>query len=71
MVLGAGAAGHSVADLEIEGELRVAALQRDGAVLIPRPGDSVRPGDLVVAAARRGVAGRVRRFLAVELEDEP
>lgn len=66
MVLGAGAAGHTVADLEIEGELRVAALQRSGTVLIPGPGDGLQPGDLVAAAARRGVAGRVRRFLAVD-----
>jgi trk system potassium uptake protein TrkA len=64
MVLGAGAAGSSVADLEIEGELRVAALQRDGIIIIPRSGDPLRPGDLVAAAVRRGVAGRVRRFLA-------
>jgi trk system potassium uptake protein TrkA len=64
MVLGAGAAGSSVADLEIEGELRVAALQREGAIIIPRSGDPLRPGDLVAAAVRRGVAGRVRRFLA-------
>jgi trk system potassium uptake protein TrkA len=64
MVLGAGAAGRSVSDLEIEGELRVAALQREGTIIIPRSGDPLRPGDLVAAAARRGVAGRVRRFLA-------
>jgi trk system potassium uptake protein TrkA len=70
MVLGAGAAGRSVADLEIEGELRVAALQREGTVFIPRPEDALRPGDLVVAAARRGVAGRVRRLLAADAEGE-
>jgi len=71
MVLGAGAAGRTVADLEVEGELRVAALQRNGTVLIPRPGDPLQPGDLVAAAARRGVAGRVRRFLALDSEGEP
>lgn len=71
MVLGEGAAGHSVADLEIEGELRVAALQRNGTVLVPRPSDPLQSGDLVAAAARRGVAERVRRFLALDSGGEP
>lgn len=71
MVLGEGAAGRTVADLEIDGELRVAALQREDVVLIPRPGDPLRPGDRLAAAARRGVAGRVRRFLTTDREDEP
>jgi len=66
MVLGAGAAGSTVADLEVEGELRVAAVQREGTVLIPRSSDPLRPGDLVAAAVRRGVAGRVGRFLAAD-----
>lgn len=70
MVLGPGAAGHTVADLEIGGSLRVAALQRNGTVLIPRSDDLLQPGDLVAAAARRGVAGRVRRFLATDAEDQ-
>jgi len=71
MVLGAGAAGHTVADLEIEGGLRVAAVQRLGSVLIPGSSDPLQPGDLVAAAARRGVAHRVRRYLAVEDGGEP
>jgi trk system potassium uptake protein len=69
MVLGAGASGHTIADLEIDGELRVAAVQRDGVVLIPDSHDPLQPGDLVAAAARRGVAEQVRRFLAVEGAD--
>jgi trk system potassium uptake protein TrkA len=68
MVLGAGAVGHSVEDLEVAGELRVAALQRGGEVVIPGPGDPLQPGDLVAAAVRRGVGARVRRYLAVEGE---
>jgi trk system potassium uptake protein len=68
MVLGAGAAGHTVAELEIDGELRVAAVQRAGAVLIPASTDPLQPGDLVAAAVRRGVASRVRHYLAVEGE---
>jgi trk system potassium uptake protein TrkA len=63
MVLGAGAAGHTVSELEVAGELRVAALQRAGAVSIPGPSDPLQPGDLVAAAVRRGVASRVRSFL--------
>lgn len=66
MMLGEGAAGKNVADLEVQGELRVAALQRGEETLIPASSDPLRPGDLVVAAVRRGVADRVRRFLAVE-----
>jgi trk system potassium uptake protein TrkA len=66
MVLGAGAAGRTVTDLEVAGELRVAAVQRNGTVLIPSAADLLQPGDLVAAAVRRGVAARVRRFLAVE-----
>jgi trk system potassium uptake protein TrkA len=66
MVLGAGATGRTVADLEVAGELRVAALQRNGTVVIPASSDLLQPGDLVAAAVRRGVASRVRRFLAVE-----
>jgi trk system potassium uptake protein TrkA len=71
MVLGPGAVGHTVADLEIDGSLRVAALQRNGTVLIPRSDEPLQPGDLVAAAARRGVAGRVRRFLSADFEGGP
>jgi len=71
IVLGAGATGHTVTDLEVDGELRVAALQRNGSVLIPVAGDALQPGDLVAAAVRRGVATRVRRYLAVEGEGGP
>jgi Trk K+ transport system NAD-binding subunit len=70
MVLGAGAAGRTVTDLEVAGELRVAAVQRNGTVLIPSAADLLQPGDLVAAAVRRGVAARVRRFLAVEGGEE-
>jgi len=58
--------GHTVADLEIEGGLRVAAVQRQGQRPHPRSSDPSSRGDLVAAAARRGVAHRVRRYLAVE-----
>jgi trk system potassium uptake protein TrkA len=63
MVLGDGAEGITVADLEIPGELRVAAVQRDGEVIVPTAETSLHPGDLVVAAAERGVASRIRPFL--------
>ena len=70
MVLGAGASGHTVADLEVPGELRVAALQRNGTVIIPEAGGLLQPGDLVAAAVRRGVASRVRRYLVGEGGEE-
>jgi len=63
MVLGPGADGIEVSRLEIDGQLRVAAVQRDGEVRIPRPQDELRGGDLVVAAVRRGVAPRVHKYL--------
>jgi trk system potassium uptake protein TrkA len=68
MVLGAGAEGLAVSDLEVKGELRVAALRRGSSVLIPEASDPLHPGDLVVAAVRRGVGSRVRRYLAVDGE---
>ncbi|MFH1330476.1 MAG: TrkA family potassium uptake protein [Actinomycetota bacterium] len=71
MVLGTGSTGLTVAGLEVEGELRVAAVQRNGTVLIPGSGDAVQPGDLVTAAVRRGVASRVRRYLEVGGAGEP
>ena len=52
-----GRPGSTVADLEVDGELRVAALQRNGHRPHPRsPATPCSPGDLVAAAVRRGVA---------------
>jgi trk system potassium uptake protein TrkA len=54
----------TVSRLEIEGQLRVAAVQRVGRVFIPGSEDLLRPGDLVVASVRRGVADRISKYLA-------
>ena len=64
MMLGPAADGIVVSKLEIDGQLRVAAVQRDGEVRIPRSQDELRAGDLVVAAVRSGVAPRVHKYLA-------
>jgi trk system potassium uptake protein TrkA len=56
-------AGLTVADLEIEGQLRVAAVRRSDRTIIPDTGFALRDGDLVVASARRGVRGKVDRYL--------
>jgi trk system potassium uptake protein TrkA len=66
MVMGPGAAGISVGDLEVAGKLRVAAMQRDGEVIIPEEGTPLLPEDVVVAAAVRGMAARIERYLRTE-----
>lgn len=53
----------TVADLEIEGQLRVAAIRRSDRTIIPDDGFALRNGDLVVASARRGVRGKVDKHL--------
>jgi trk system potassium uptake protein TrkA len=65
MTMGPEADGLAVADLEIEGSLRVAAIQRDRRVIIPAQETKLTDGDIVVAAVRRGVLAKVRRWLAV------
>ncbi len=66
MELGPEAEQLTVGRLEIEGQLRVAAVQRDGQVFIPAEEDPLKPGDLVVASVRQGVAGRIARYLVEE-----
>lgn len=63
MVLGEDAEGITVDDLEVEGSLRVAAVRRSGVVTIPTGETVLHPGDLVVAAAARGVAAKIRHYL--------
>lgn len=63
MLLGEAATGVTVADLQIQGQLRVAAVRRDTLTHIPDSGFTLREDDLVVAAARNGVLGKVRRYL--------
>lgn len=57
-----GAAGHGqgVAELERDGRLRVAAVQRGSRVWIPREDDTLREGDVATAALRHGALDAVR-----------
>lgn len=66
MRLGAAAEGLQVSDFEIEDRLRVAAVRRDGQTYIPDEEFELKTGDLVVAAARKGVVGKIRRYLVTE-----
>jgi trk system potassium uptake protein len=64
--LGEKAHGTTVEDLEHDRRLRVCALQRGEVVHIPLPQDRLEEGDLVVAAARRGIHRAVREFVVDE-----
>ncbi len=63
MNLGANAKGLAVRDLEVENQLRVAAVRRGDRTYIPDGSFELREQDLVVAAARHGVRDRVHRYL--------
>ncbi len=63
MVLGSAAVGMTVADFEIPGDLRVAAVRRDGITHIISPDFALRPGDLVVAATRSAAYAKVKKLL--------
>jgi trk system potassium uptake protein TrkA len=63
MSLGANAKGLAVRDLEVENQLRVAAVRRGDRTYIPDGSFELREQDLVVAAARHGVRDRVHRYL--------
>lgn len=62
-VLGAEARDLMVSELEIRGKLRVAYVTRDGESHIPSRRFELRPGDLVVAAARESAMRGLRRYL--------
>lgn len=66
MRLGPAAEALQVSDFEIEDRLRVAAVRRDAKTFIPDEGFQLKEGDLVVAAARKGVVGKIRRYLVTE-----
>lgn len=63
MLIGASGHGLPIEDFELEGKLRVAALQRGGRVIIPTPDQRLERGDLVTAAVRRGTYGKVKHLL--------
>src|SRR5690606_28721131 len=56
----------TVADLEIPDQLRVAAIRRGRKTIVPDSGTRLLSGDLVVAATRHGVLGRIQHLLVVE-----
>lgn len=64
MDLGREGDGLTVGEFEIDGSLRVAAVQRRGRVFVPTAEDLLVEGDLVVAAVRRGLSSKVRKYLA-------
>jgi len=69
MVLGAAAEDLTVSEFEVVGELRVSAVRRGHRTIIPESDFALRPGDLVVAAARHSANGKVRQYL-VDVEPE-
>jgi trk system potassium uptake protein TrkA len=63
MTLGSNARDITVEDFEVDEHLRVAAVRRGPRTYVPEASFGLREGDLVVAAARHGVRGRVQRYL--------
>ena len=66
MTLSAAADGLRIGELEVDEQLRVAAVRRRGSTFIPDAEFKLREGDLVVAAARHGVRDRILRFLKTD-----
>ena len=59
----------TVADFEVDGRLRVAAVRRDGRTLVPTGDFMLSEGDLVVAAAKHGVTSKVGKYLVADRGD--
>lgn len=70
MIIGPEGAGRLVSELEIPGDLRVAAIYRDNRTVVPEDDTALAEGDLVVAAARSGTRRAIRRYLAVKEGEE-
>lgn len=62
--IGPGAHGMTIDDFELDGKLRVSAVQRGARTFIPQPDDRLERGDIVAAAAKRGVHRKVAPLLA-------
>ncbi len=58
-----------VADFEVPGELRIAAVMRGDVAHVPTPDFQLRAGDLVVASTKPGARDKVRRYLTKGDED--
>ncbi len=52
-----------VGELEVRHRLRIAAVRRGDETYVPGNRFELRPGDLVVAAAREGVRSRIDHYL--------
>ena len=63
MHLGRRADGMTVSEIQVSGRLRVAAVRRGEDTVIPQDDFVLRPGDMIVAAARQGVSHKLRRYL--------
>jgi trk system potassium uptake protein TrkA len=61
--LGPNAHGMTVEDFELDGRLRIAAVTRAERSRIPEPEDRLERGDVVTAAATRGVRRQLGRLL--------
>jgi len=61
--LGPDAEGITVPDLEVDGRLRVASVTRNGTTFIPGSDTVLHTNDMVVAAVRRGVLRKVKKYL--------
>lgn len=69
MRVGPGGNDVPVEDFEVDGRLRVAAVQRDGRTLIPEDSFLLSEGDLIVASAQHGVTRRIGKFLMQNSEE--
>lgn len=63
MVVGGNSGELTVEKLEVDNQLRVAAVRRGSHTHIPKGSFNLREHDLVVAAARLGVRDRVQEYL--------
>ena len=61
--IGPGGHGVTVADFELDGKLRIAAIQRGPRTFVPHPEDRLERGDVVAAALRRGIYRKVAPLL--------
>lgn len=64
VVLGSKAEAVTVADIEIDNGLRVAAVRRGDTTHIPLPDFVLHEHDLLVASARHGVRSRIKKYIA-------
>lgn len=71
MFIGPGGHGMSIDDFQLDGKLRVAAIQRGSRVYIPNDDERLEHGDLVVAAARRGVFRKINTQLQFHADRDP